>query len=105
MALDTHALSQIIRPIVERSLSSLGLDRTEIRTRTDRDGDPIVEIAAHFPSRTRRIPSHVTFDLNQKLLAALRENRDDHFPILLMLYEEDGVPSGEVHPPRRRRAQ
>lgn len=101
MTLTDKELTALIAPIVGDALSSSGLDRVEIESRLDRDGDPIVDISAHFRVAVQRLPPHVTFALSQKILDALNERGDDRFPHLLMLYAGEGDEPENFYPVKR----
>ena len=100
MTLNDQNLNDVIRPIVERALSRQGLNKVEVASKLDHDGDPIVEVLAYLPASLARLNPERTFEITQNIIGELRSRGDERFPHVLMLYAEDGSDEDYDHTPR-----
>ena len=82
-------LSRLLEPLVRREFAGHGLDRVEIRSASDHDGDPIVDVRITLTATNERLDPKITFRLARELLSALSQSGDQRFPVVRVFYPSD----------------
>lgn len=92
----------VTEQVLARLLADRGLDRVDVRSGVDHDGEPALFITAIFAPGSRRIGGEAANRSLASVSSALLDHGEARFPYLTNRYPDDEKP--EDAPPGRRSA-
>jgi hypothetical protein len=90
--MDDMDINALVEPVLRDTLGASRFERSEVRSGTDHDGDPVLYVTVHYR------PGQAASDVSPALLAVLqklRENGEERIPLLRPRYPDDELGSDE----------